>query len=80
MACVTSKAKPRVSIELFVVYHDTIDFPGKYVVRRWVYDKPDTQPVIVSSNLRMARFHVPTGYKRFPRGIGDDQVIVEYWM
>jgi hypothetical protein len=73
-------------IEMFVVYANPKDYPGKFVVRRghvggerilW-----NVEPTAVTDGLEEARAAVPNreARGRFPRADSDDPVIVETYV
>lgn len=70
---------------LFVVYENTLDFPGKYVVRLWKIDRTlkvtlPTEYCIVKNTLEEARRGLPDDVLRIERDFEDDPVIVEMWI
>lgn len=75
-------------LTIYTVYWNTLDYPGKFVVRRSrtggrTYPKGmivnDAQPVYVGDSLRTARGFIPPGLYRMPRWPTDDPVIMETW-
>lgn len=67
-------------IEVFAVYKNLLDYPDKYVVRRWVGTTPDQIPLAVENNLQDARAKIPKGKVLIPRAEDDDIVILETWL
>ena len=68
---------------LFCVYHNPADFPGKYVVRRWVGMDPDREPAAVGLTLDEVRQKIIDenhGLVCLSRQPGDDPVILETWI
>ncbi len=74
-----SKQQPDGPLEMFVIYDHPEDFPGHFVVRRWLLDKP-TGDFALALTLEEARAEVPPGLCRLLRAPGDDRVIVETWV
>jgi hypothetical protein len=71
-------------LEIYTVYHDALDYPGEYVVRRTV-----TRPGSVAMDLFLhargttldeVRALLPQGLCRLPPDVQDDPVIVECWL
>jgi hypothetical protein len=73
-------------IQHFSIYQSPKDYPGKFVVRRWVINPdlpdpiPDRYPVAVEDTLDLARLAVPGRFRRVPHQRGEDPVIVETWI
>ena len=67
----------------FTIYHNTKDFPGKYVVRLWDGDQP-MRLASVKDTLEAARATIPMDcpapFTRIERTAEDDPVIVETWL
>jgi hypothetical protein len=70
----------------YVIYHDTTDHPGKYVVRKWTVGPDGAKPddlAQVCDTLPLARdvvaYHFPGAF-RLDRNLEDDPVIVETWV
>lgn len=71
------------ALDLYAVYFDTSDFPGKWVTRRHVVAGGKTTPDLfgtVCDSLARAREAVPPGRFLVPRDYHDDPVIVEVWL
>ncbi len=66
-------------MEIFVVYNNPSDFPGMYVLRRWVGDKADPEPIMVGT-LEEVRRSVPDGKVMLSRCPDDDPCILETWI
>jgi hypothetical protein len=64
---------------MFVIYEHPLDFPGHFVVRRWLGGDP-TQDFAIADSLEAARAKVPQGMYRMPHCPGEDDVIVETWI
>jgi hypothetical protein len=70
-------------LPMFTVYHDTKDFPGKWLVRRFLIVAGRALPdklLGVGDTLDQARALVPRGLVRLDRAVNDDPVIVETWV
>ena len=75
------------ALEMFVVYENPKDYPGKFVVRRWsvtpfengVQLVPDSA-AFVGDTLEKVRAAVPASAIRTPHYPGDDPCIVEIWL
>ena len=71
-------------LETYTVYRNPADYPGRYVVRRFVCAAgrpiPDPTPVSVSTSLTDARNAIPGRLVRFPRDPTDEPAIVETWL
>lgn len=65
---------------LFVIYENPSDFPGLFVVRRWLLTQPDAEPWFVGSTLGAARESLPLGLYNLGRQPGDDHTIKEVWI
>jgi len=63
----------------FVIYHDPIDFPGRFAIRFFDGDKP-SRLVCVKRTLEEARATIPDVFVKFERKETDDPKIVEAWM
>lgn len=69
----------------YVIYRDTTDYPGRFVVRGWtVADgemEADPEPLAVVEDIYDARAAVPRQYDVMTvRHPDDDPTIVEVWM
>lgn len=73
------KQQPDGPLEMFVIYDHPRDFPGHFVVRRWVGGKP-TPDFAIADTLEAARAEVPPSLYRLPHQPGEDTVIVETWL
>lgn len=67
-------------IILFVVYENPRDFPGKFVVRRWLDTVPEAKPLTVCEQLDQARAVIPAGAANIGRFRDDDPAIREVWL
>jgi hypothetical protein len=74
------------SLEMYTVYFNAADFPGKYVVRRCVVGGEDgiavdAEPLCVADDLSAARVMLhERGLCCLRRDQHDDPVIVEVWL
>ncbi len=77
-----AKRKTQV-LPMYAIYHNPSDFPGKFVVRRFLISDvalADRNPWIVTETLEKARRTIPQyGLVCLGRSTGDDPVIVETW-
>jgi hypothetical protein len=72
-------------MEMYTIYCNPLDYPGKYVVRMWLIigGFPDPVPAETQSvvdNLEQARARIPADMTRIDRLPGDDLAIVETWV
>jgi hypothetical protein len=71
-------------LAVYTVYFNPTDFPGRYVVRRFLVHpndpRPDPSPMHVGDTLDSARDAIPPGLIRFSAGDEDDMSIIESWM
>jgi hypothetical protein len=65
--------------DLYTIYENPRDYPGKFVVRRWVGLKPDPTAE-VRDTLADARAAVPVGRVLLSRMADDDPCIAETWI
>jgi hypothetical protein len=67
------------NIIVHAIYHNTIDYGDKYVLRRWFGLTPELQPVIVADTIEDCRAKLPPGLYNMG---GDplDPCIVETWI
>jgi hypothetical protein len=69
-------------LELFTIYENPSDYPGRFVVRRFVATRPpttDVEPLAVVKTLAEARAAIPPGMDWIGRYDADDPCIVETW-
>lgn len=69
----------REPVELFVLYESPSDYRGKFVLRRWMDQKPDSAPVAVSSSLTEVLAKLPKNLKCLGRKTGEDPSIKDVW-
>jgi hypothetical protein len=81
---VTSAGKPHYPMQMYCIYENPKDFPGKFAVREWLVADAVVNAVVkvhaVVATLEEARATIPTGLIRSPRTDGDDACIVETWL
>lgn len=68
------------TLNLFVIYENPLDYPGKLVVRRWVGQVPDEVPMAVTENLEVARNVIPDYCIPIGRYPDEDPAIKEVWI
>ena len=69
-----------IEIEIWTVYDHPSDFPGKYVARLFIGDKPTNQ-VIVTKNINSIRAKLAVkGLTCLHRQENDDPKIMETWL
>lgn len=71
---------PPVELEMYVIYHNPSDYPGKYVVRIWRGLQADREPLTVTTTLSGSRAALPPGLYNLERFEQDDPAIVEVWV
>lgn len=71
-------------MNIYVVYDNPTDYPGKFVVRAHRVisggSVPEAEPRAVTDTLDEARKVIPDGLIRFVRDETDDAKIVETWL
>lgn len=69
-------------LSIWAVYERPLDYPEKFVARRWVATpQPSaTNDVLLADDLDSLRKLLPPGLEQMPRQQGDDPVIVESWI
>lgn len=70
-------------LEMFIVYERPRDFPGHYVLRRWVVQRGGSRPTddfVLEPTLEKIREHVPPHCVRLERDPNDEAHIVETWL
>lgn len=68
---------------VFTVYESPKDYPGKFVIRRWIGMDPDREPVAVGDTLEDVRAELKKlnpYLVRLERDVLDDPVILETWI
>jgi hypothetical protein len=71
------------ALEMFVIYNSPRDYPGKFVLRRWIIDEGTSKPddsAIIADTLEAIRAAVPFGMFRLERDPQDEPQIVESWV
>lgn len=68
---------------LYCIYANPKTHPGKFVVRRLIFNKThhqvDVLPYAITDDLVSARAALPEGLYRLAPMPGDDPVVVETW-
>lgn len=67
-------------LQMFVIYEDPKDYPGQFVVRRWLGLEPDPKPLMVTDDLIKARASIPEYCTMLGRFTDDDPAIKEVWI
>ena len=89
LASIVSRAGTEMpsTVEIYVVYENPSDFPGRFVVRRGQVRRHspgrmtmDGSPAALCATLKEARQAVPVGRVRMRRHPDDDACIVESWL
>lgn len=64
----------------YAVYQNPSDYPGKFVVRRWLGEAPEEHPICVVDSLAEARKNIPSYLVMLLPAKNDDPVIIETWI
>lgn len=72
----TMKNEP---LDLWVIYNKPADYPTKFVVRKWILDKP-TDVFHTADTLEGIRKKIPLNLCNIGRQKNDDPKIVEVWI
>ena len=67
-------------LEMYVVYENPKDFPGKFVVRHWKGLAADMEPTAIVGCLAEARAAIPEHCVCIHRFKEDDPAILEVWL
>lgn len=71
-------------MNLYVIYESPSDYPGKFVLRRWVVSPatvaPEREPMLVVDDIDEAREALPRGVCLVGPQQDDDPVIYEVWV
>lgn len=69
-------------IEMYAIYENPKDAPGKFVVRRWEVSAGKVTPKerVIWNTLAEARASVSNGRTCIPRKEADDPCVVETWL
>jgi len=75
----------RNSFQMYTIYYDPEDFPGKFVVRGFTIGQgkdpiPDLRATLVCDTLHEARQAIPWGGVRIARSQDDVASVVESWV
>jgi hypothetical protein len=68
---------------MWVIYHNPVDYPGKWVVRVWRIGEGRVSPLpdpFVYDSLDEARRHIPSWAIRIEREKVDEPHVKEMWM
>jgi len=68
------------SLTMYVIYDNPRDYPGKFVVRRWIGMNASTKPEGVFATLNEARGVLPIGSVFITPYDTDDPCIAEVWL
>lgn len=74
---------PEVKQVIYVVYESPNDYPGQYVIRRWLVGDEvvcDEDPICVHPSYAVAVATLPPGLARIARDEMDDPAILESWL
>lgn len=77
---------PKISEVIYTVYENPNDYPGQFVVRRWMLvpgeSLPicDEQPLCVNPSYAVAIACLPPGLTRIARDEMDEPAIRESWL
>jgi hypothetical protein len=65
----------------YVIYDSPKDYPGKWVVRKWLITPGQITPgpAYICDSLEAAREHVPEGMYNLGRQPNDERPIQEVW-
>jgi len=66
-------------MEIWTIYKHPLDYPEKFVARKFIFDKP-TSEILIGDTLEEIRKLLPGGLTRIERDPKDDPVIVEAWI
>lgn len=70
------------SLSIWTVYDRPLDYPEKFVARRWLAtpQPTPTDDILVGDDLMDVRKKLPAGLHCISRQAGDDSCIVETWL
>lgn len=68
------------ALAIYVVYFDPLDFPGRYVLRRWLAQEPDPIPMAVTAELALVRNVIPDHCIPIGSYPEQDPKIFEVWV
>jgi hypothetical protein len=68
-------------LDIWTVYHNPSDYPGKYVARKFTVTKDvtATRDMFVADTIEEIRALLPQGLYHLTRQPDDDPVIIETW-
>jgi len=64
----------------YVIYRNPLDYPGKFVLRKWIGANPFEDPEAVCNEIHECHNLLPSTCKKLPPDPNDDPVIYEVWM
>lgn len=70
-------------LEMWTVYYDLKDYPGRYVARKFWVTKSGASPskeLVTGATLDDVRKQIPPGLVCMQRYAADDPCIVEVWL
>lgn len=70
-------------MNIYTVYKDPTDYPGKFVIRRFIISRKHVEPanlICVEDDLETALAKLPPGLTKVDRLEDDDPKILEIWM
>lgn len=74
------KSRTEKGLPVYAIYKNPADYPGKFVLRRYVNEVPDEEPMCVSENFAEVRSNLPEGVTNIPLFPGDDPCLYETWI
>ena len=66
-------------LTLWTIYKHPLDYPDKFVARKFILDKP-TEEKLIGNSLQEVREMLPGGLTCFERNTNDVLSIVETWL
>jgi len=66
-------------LELWVIYKNPLDYPNKFVARKWLNNNP-TKTMYIEDTLDDIRKKIPQNLFNLHRMPNDDPKIVEVWI
>ena len=66
-------------LTIWVIYKHPLDYPDKFVARKFILDKP-TFEIVIGNTVDEVRIGIPKGLTRFLPDKKDDRTIVEIWI
>ena len=65
--------------EIWAIYKHPLDYPEKFVARKFILDKP-TSEILIGDTLEEIRKLLPKGLTLIERNPKDDPILVETWI